>query len=1647
MSIDPIKASQQISEAYMNYLRSAMPIQDECLSRQFHDLLAKTDNFVKGPYIEATPPYKSGLCLNDLIEEGILSIRFRDLKSSSLPLDRPLYSHQEAAIRKCVVHGRNIVIATGTGSGKTESFLVPILQSLFQELDEGTLGIPGVRALLLYPMNALANDQLKRLRYLLAEYSAITFGRYTGDTEETKNEAEDKYLRYHSGERRIENELLSRDEMRENPPHFLLTNYAMLEYLLLRPKDSEFFDVNHAGRWRFLVLDEAHTYNGALGIEIAMLLRRLKDRIKPNMPIQCFATSATLGSGNEDHHEITIFASELFGEKFEWINDESSRQDVVASERIPTAELSTDYCFEPELDFYAELGRELSCGGDDIDVQYLHQIAIKHGVPQIVVDSKIHTIGIKNDENGRQTFLHSILRSDARLQRLRELLVDRPFTLQEAADRISNGRVADLVALVDLASIAKSNHDEPPLLPARYHFFVRALEGAFIAFSREPRLFLERAETFKEDGVEYRVFEAATCKSCGRLYLVGDFDPERNRLNPVELSEDNRGKPDFYECIDISLSHSEQTHYLPIDENYPEDEDEEVAEQIEESQDKSMNPIVHICGFCGVIQPEFSNKSVCGCERMHGRSNYLKVRRSETKNRQVNHCSACGSRSPSLIQRFLTGQDAPVSVLATALYQEIPRPEAKIIKLNENDDAWSNYCEMEDRSRAGGKLLIFSDSRQDAAFFACYMDRTYRRILQRRLIVQVLDDRPEIIQEKWRIKHIVDPLKQAAMKSGIFSLEGDYDEKDQDKEVWTWLLLELMAFDRRNSLEGLGFLSFDPVRPKTWNPPKPLCQSPWELDSEEIWILFQVMLDSFRIQGAISFPEEVHRRNNDAFKPRNRETFFRRSGASPKNGIFSWDSPAKGKKNRRLDYLMKLHRKILGVSDDSQAVGDILKGLWKLFTESNLTELFQKKDIKGEGAVLQYKHDQFEISGSNKKNWFRCNRCGLMTRRNLRGVCTTYRCAGTLLPCDPSIETNDNHYARLYRKMDPIPMVVKEHTAQLNNETATTIQNEFNLNKINVLSCSTTFELGVDVGELEAVLLRNVPPEPSNYIQRAGRAGRRTETTAFVVTYCQRRPHDLTFFQDPLKMIMGKIHPPHVELRNEKIIRRHAHSVALSWFFRRNKDYFGKVENFVFPSDDRKDGAEELKSILETRPDDLFQSLKNIIPQEMSVKIGIDDWKWIDYLVDSEIGVLRRSIDLIQSDVSRLHSLHEDLARQHKKSDYLLRSINTIKLKELIVFLSNHNVLPKYGFPVDVVELELTHHGVDSNKLELQRDLRIAISEYAPECAIIAGGKQWVSRGLKTRLEYDWPKYDFIVCESCNRYHGMRHELQMAKPTFCESCGSKFNESSPFKTFVVPIFGFVTGDPPVNPSESRPDRSFSGRIYFAAEGEKEGDSVEFERNGYRLSGQFSRSGKLSVINPSSFFICSQCGYAAKPMSSTERRKKTNNGHKPPWALEKSDSCRGKLERFQLGHEFQTDLFDLRIEGLLKINGQYLKGWNQINEFSLSILYALLEGASSALSIRRSDLDGCVYNFKNTPSIVLFDDVPGGAGHVKRSGENLERVLSEAKLRVSGICGCGGGVGGSGDTSCYGCLRNYRNQWIHHKLQRGPVYRFLEELLN
>ncbi|MDB4873123.1 MAG: helicase, C-terminal:DEAD/DEAH box helicase, N-terminal, partial [Gemmatimonadales bacterium] len=618
-SLDPLHTSELITGTYRRYLRSLLPVRDAAIAAALEAQITDSPLLTKGPYLEATPPYATGATLDTLIREGVLDQGFRALGSPTMPLDRPLYAHQDQAIRKATT-GRNIIVATGTGSGKTESFLIPILNALAIEHREGRLG-PGVRALLLYPMNALANDQMKRLRKLLEQAPHITFGRYTGDTEEQPAKALETFEALNPGEPRLPNELLSREQMRDTPPHLLLTNYAMLEYLLLRPADLDLFEGEHGGNWRFITVDEAHVYDGAKAAELAMLLRRLQDRVAPDRRLQCLATSATVG---DDRIAVTEFATRLFAAPFEWVDGDVTRQDLVGPTRRDA----------PAGPFWGPLAAS--------DYQKLADLSDPSG--EIVRLATSHGVA-----GGTPA---ELLSHEQRLADLRGLLSGRPQMFEAIAPVIFDPDEDPKRSLAALVAVGSRVTDTSgtPVLSARYHLFTRATEGAYTCLSTSgPHVSLGRRESCEHCSAA--AFEFGACQRCGSVYLTGTV-----RIDDGQIRFAPRSRPD-----------DRSTWLLLGDAPVMVDEDDQTFEEKAATLDTDTAMLCPACGalHVGAAKPCCSDAPLWPVLKL-------------TRHGALKGCIACGSRG-STVRKFESGQDAAAAVVSTALYQSLPPDSDEVL--------------------------------------------------------------------------------------------------------------------------------------------------------------------------------------------------------------------------------------------------------------------------------------------------------------------------------------------------------------------------------------------------------------------------------------------------------------------------------------------------------------------------------------------------------------------------------------------------------------------------------------------------------------------------------------------------------------------------------------------------------------------------------------------------------------------------------------------------------------------------------------------------------------------------------------------------------------------------------------------------------
>ncbi len=1653
--LHPIETTEQIHGSYLRYLKTIYPFQNPDLRSAFFTALSQPQRLVKGPLLESAPPYQLGRSIAQLVDDGALHRGFSRLCSDSLPWERPLYLHQDQAITRAVQHERNLIVATGTGSGKTETFLLPILNYLLREEVDGTLSAPGIRALLLYPMNALANDQLKRLRRILAKYPQITFGRYTGETESDDRDARERFFEQFPGESLLQNELISRNKIRVSPPHILLTNYAMLEYLLLRPEDCELFDGTTGRHWRFVILDEAHIYDGASGIEVGMLLRRLKDRVcaTESHRIQCMATSATLGRGRADFPAAVDFARHLFGEPFEWDDVDNLRQDVVEAIRQPLASWA-EIWGQGNADLYQSMGRALDhLPEEPISSEEIIPPLVKSAVsivpPQILGTAEnaaqeqwIHSVEVREKRrNAIGAFLHAVLSGDQRLHHLHGILGNGPVSLEGLAHDVfgrNDAALESIVALVNLAVRARPEPTSLSLLPARYHVFARSLEGAFACLNHaahgdhKPRVFLTRHETCPE--CSSWVVELASCVRCGATYLVG-----RDLSSGPTLAGRSEQVPAFGFSLGQLSGEGETTRgkpafFLVATNVNAMDEDEHVLNSEDIPEDAGPGEVWTFCSRCGVITPGANAHCVCS------HTVRVQVTRLVVKDYEQPHeCRMCGSRSPSgIIYRFLTGQDAPVSVLATALYQQIPP---------------SPDPDAQELPGQGRKLLVFSDSRQDAAFFAPYLERTYDQALHRRLILQSLLAHPDGRMGDLRLDDAVGIVLRAAQSAGMF--RANQSRFEQKKAVTSWLMQEMVGVDRRLSLEGLGLLQIRLVQPPRWHAPPAMLQSPWNLTENESWEVMALLIDTLRHSGAVTFPDDVDV-TDAAFAPRNRAVFARKSASDTKLGILSW-IPTKGS-NRRLDLIDRLLTRLQPTMSSAERRKEALQALEKIWDyvvnqTPSLRNYFVSSN-RGQGLVHQPNYQFWELAPSEEGRGFICSRCRTISALNVRGCCPTLGCSGQLSPLatDDAL-LSENHYRTLYRTLEPLPLVAEEHTAQWTSDEAGKVQMRFVNGEVNVLSCSTTFELGVDVGELQAVLMRNVPPTTANYVQRAGRAGRRADVAALAVTFAQRRSHDLTYYAEPERIVAGRINPPHISIENDKIVRRHMQAVLLATFFREMRDgdnrLYPDVGSFFAPSVGN-DGPTLVTDFARKRPVSVQEALERIVPVELQVEVGVRDWNWLQRSEsDGFLDLLERATAEVTTDLNQYLALVTDAAdrKQWGLAQHYTNVTNTIRGRSLLGFLASRNVLPKYGFPTDVVALRTDHLNIpEASLIELQRDLRIAISEYAPGAEVVAAKRIWTGGGLYKLPNKDWPEFYYAVCPTCSRFH------QSSQPigSTCQVCGSGLYSGwrRLYGKYICPEFGFVARrDQARKSGEARPQRLYASRVFFAEYAPPDRDSAfqgpqftiepELSSASFHLDAYYSRFGKLALVNTGleerGFEICQTCGYAdlaPKAAPSSGRRRRTASVHKNP---RNGRDCSGATFVYHLGHDFLTDVIELRQTGS-RVRSQPDNLWR-------SLLYAVLEGASYQLGIRREDLDGTLHRYATyePPAMILFDNVPGGAGHVRRIAGSLHAVFHAAYKRVANDC-CGP------ETSCYECLRNYRNQPYHDDLKRGLVRDFLGAVL-
>ncbi|MCB9431127.1 MAG: DEAD/DEAH box helicase [Ardenticatenaceae bacterium] len=1634
--MNPIKLSKQLQETLISYLTTTFDVNRDGKEPELARFIQRSFNrpraLFAGPYLELTAPYETAESLQELAKAGVIDPRLLQMpcfkEGRPLPIDASLYTHQAAALRKLCAEKSNIVVSSGTGSGKTECFLIPILNDLIVD------PTPGVRAVLIYPLNALVNDQLDRLRVLLRG-TGITFGRYTSELENSaaraRKQMEKEWDEMEPARRKLfddyqyplPNEIIGRDQIREQEqlPQILITNYAMLEYLLLRPQDSALFN---QGKWRFVVLDEAHSYAGAQGIEIGLLMRRLKHRLgmKPG-EMRCIATSATLT--DDDAEDAQKFAEALFGEKFtkdDVIFGEPNHHYVTpASPRRPPSTAYVQEKFDSLLD---NVRQEKWDSVEDMAL-LMEEIGL----------IQAEDLSLADEVSDAPRFLWEVLRGNEDLTRLRQYMVDRGQPVEVTAvaheifpDLTDDQQAEALYHLIELAAMARPAAEEPSLLPARYHLFVRPPQGVWVCLNPTcpsktgeqawSRFFGEPRETCKD--CDSPVYPLVVCRTCGQVYVrLQQVGKQYLAEAPFEVD------PQKQYAV---WQHTHSNRALGEDE---EDDEDILIEQANESTLKQDE--MKLCLIC---QQEVKPTGRCGCKEPSAQVTTLyvlkKEQRDKRKGRQpevvehMNECGRCHSRalkSTEIVTEITLNALTPLAILTDDLYRALPA---------------SNQKDIQKKAGGGRKLLSFYDSRQGAARFAAFVQDVVNQQAYRRIIREAVES--ESTSTYWAaLRQVCQTASALAITYHIAHNDPDLFPNtttrnrfsgDEEKQVFEHITKQLLAeittgLRSRQSLETLGLIAvhyFEPDR----LPDFASLADKLGLTIAATRALVEYLLDDLRRNKVVTLPPFV--RPDDAVFGRNRFSPRLVRGHDSKAHELAWIG--KTPRHRR----RQLMRKILafqGLANDETAVIVALEAIldWLIF-ESDILDTSRPE------AGYQIRHDRLFFQAN--ATWYRCNQCQRLNCRGNLLPCPHAYCDRTLqlLEID-KLEGDNFYYDNLRQRL--IPMRIEEHTAQLDPEKGRAYQNQFKSGEINMLSCSTTFEMGIDLGDLQAVVMSNIPPTVANYKQRAGRAGRRTSGTAFIMAWASNRPHDQAYFKTPAEIINGHVRVPYIDVHNPIIIQRHINAILLSEFLRtcaESGSYNKSVGSFF---DEQTVGGAyypSLASWLHEKRDHLLSLLNlfgtsvkqsidppialSIFEQDLRIK-GYEHYKRVaDYYKNSIQQSLQSQQEMaMQGQISNLTQLSNEMKRYGQL-------LERLKSEDIINHLSDRGILPSYSFPLHTVELRIPPQLLPTKQLRLQRNLQQAIREYAPGQEVVADKRIWKSEALDY---FGKPPeiYAYHICPTCNY-------LQLAD-TASKDLDNLDRPCPVCQTF--PPRGRWRQNEYIQPDGFRASADsgqaagqYVDRPFNLMRSSLVPRQVQTRRIGNVLSAGYDRSGALLYVNEgfqgTGFRICPLCGKHVN--------KRTNKCD----GVLNGQPCLGRLERnttYTLGFRQSTDTLHLKFANIPHIS---LPDPENIS-FWLSLKYALLQGASHALQIERQDIDAVLFPESLgqlwQQTIVMYDNVPGGAGHVKRIEDEMKQIVATALEILH--CNC--------ETSCYRCLREYANQWEHHLLNRHGVIEFLRAL--
>jgi ATP-dependent helicase YprA (DUF1998 family) len=1653
MALNPIQFSRQVIDEFRRYQLTAFPIADPRLAAQASELLGagafRDSPLTKGPYVSLARGFREGATLDALVDEGLVHRALPGV--AEFP---SLFAHQEETLRAALA-GKHVLISTGTGSGKTESFLYPVIDRCLRMRDAEAPD--GVVAVLVYPMNALAADQRDRLRPLLAG-TGITYGMYVGSTPRRPSDSDVTHLEQGEGReallaarrRRKAHEIevvpfeecASEQEIRERRPRILITNANQLELLITRQQDFELFT---GAPLSFIVLDEAHTYSGATGAEVACLVRRLRAFAgKAADEVTCIATSATIVDPEHGAEVAPEFLARLCGVPQEQVGLVTERYADLTwpgARSIPAEPEDPDAVLAAVLD---ALGTLPSPGDEELedDEAAIDRDALADAVARLTgARPQLPEGGVAEALFDHLARMEPVRILSEELEHARDL-ADVTATLRERLARTGlppETTTAEVLAYLALGAFARRG--DVPLLRPKLHVFVRGLEGAAVTFGGEPprsTLWFSAGEALAAGEAERQptaVFPLSVCRTCGQHYLTAHlhgFAVEDGEVTGGEAAEDGgywlaSPDPDAEGVTRVRFTDWFLAEADPEDDEDGDGRRAKATARLDERRSEAW-----LCTKCGCVHRGEAER----CRNPQCAQAGPLARVFLVHEPKAFRCLGCGATGRSGSGRLYE----PIRPLRASTVADVHILAQEMISAAGSDDE--------------RHLLIFADNRQDAAFQAGWMRDHARRYRLRYLILEVLgqlegqrggpvsigDLHAELLRRLRADRDLARAVAPEAFDSGADEPFGHATRVQLSRFLRIQLLRELAtSFTQRDGLERWGqlrvvYAGLTPDEPRVRELAAELGMTPRDLCDG-----VAALLDAWRRARML----------HDADEPIFARWWTGGSEEIQRGFIpfgFTEVRPAGIKLERQGGEVDRWVRTVVSTHGRTGAVDFVRKWgvedpkaaaqqVWELLRSLDLVTPVKlvganDKPLGGSGGACQVDASQLGMVRQSER--FVCDVCRRVhARPTPNGACTKTHCPGTVQDAPPP---NEDYNVSLLSR--PFAMVTaEEHTAQVPAEERFRIEKEFKRRggAVNTLVASPTLELGVDIGALDLVLCRNVPPAPANYWQRVGRAGRRRRM-AVVLVYCRRAVHDAYFFDQPEKLLGAPLSPPRFNLKNDVLVRKHVHAVVLSELLRLARDdertsrFLAAavpqyVHDYLFEGEDDRyrtapaDVREPLGRIIDANRQLLADAVRRVFAagwpadaadeasperlERLLLAMPADLQGLVDHLHQRLMWVVETQRRLGTAAVER--PLTKDEERQRDRCEDYIRALKERQVRTYsLSVLAGEGFLPGYGLYDGGISAFPGWRG-GSVSFELSRPQAIAVREFVP------GNMLYANRG-----RYRPARYHFPVGGDEQLTEAYLADLASGFVTKAGTPSSGYGDGSPVELPGLPIADVdLAHVSPIRDEETDRFQVPVTILGMALRLRRGGRAWTFgERTVHHVLGQGLRlvnagpADRVRAGEPG-YPVCIVCGATRSPYASPKEHQDFGDWHlkhcgrRPQWLALTANVIADALH-----------VHDLDDQGDAANLGE-----------------ALRLGASQVLEMEPDDLQILpVPTADGRQDLYVYDPMPGGSGLLAQMIERWDEIASALHDLLDA---CPGGC----ETSCYSCLRTGRNVFWHRFLDR------------